>query len=117
MPPSSTKLAAPMLGALVLSSMSLSSGAFVMEPLAKGYNKPTSSPSSTAADDPAKPGCSEGKCGEGMCGEGKCGEGKCGQGKCPTVEKADDPVLDDAPIKKEGAPASPEQQKTKTDQD
>ncbi|WP_156383733.1 hypothetical protein [Pseudoxanthomonas sp. Root65] len=93
--------------------MSLSSGAFAMEPLTKGYNKPTSSPSSIDADDPAKPGC-EGKCGEGMCGEGKCGEGKCGQGKCPTVEKADDSVPDDAPIKKEGAPASPEQQKTET---
>lgn len=117
MPPSSTKLTAPMLGALVLSGMSLSSDAFAMQPFAKGYDTAASSPSSVAADDPAKPGCSEGKCGEGMCGEGKCGEGKCGQGKCPTAKKADDPAPDNPSAKKHAAPPSPEHRNTKTPED
>lgn len=99
-----TKLSTPILGALVLSGMSLSSATFAMQPLEAGYNKTSSSPA-LATNELPKPDCSEGRCGEGMCGEGKCGEGKCGQGKCHQDAKTGESAEKTPPNEKEDSPS------------
>ena len=75
----------PMLGALLLGGLGLSTHAFAMQSLPTAYMVGAQSAASDAAelaDAEEKIDCGEGKCGEGMCGEGKCGQGGCGQGRC-----------------------------------